>query len=105
MGKNKRDGEAVNHDVNGGGGSDGNESEKRNKKKKKNKKNNIIPTVSIALPGSIIDNTQSFELATRVIFLFSSLAHQLFDNIPLLMLMLLYAASWPDCPCSHHFPN
>lgn len=26
-----------------------------------------IPTVTIALPGSIVDNTQSLELATRVI--------------------------------------
>ncbi|KAI3980009.1 hypothetical protein MKX01_042663, partial [Papaver californicum] len=25
-----------------------------------------MPTVTIALPGSIIDNTQSFELATRL---------------------------------------
>ncbi|KAA8548605.1 hypothetical protein F0562_000289 [Nyssa sinensis] len=45
--------------------------EKRKKKKKREKeKNNLkpkeIPTVSIALPGSIIDNAQSFELATRL---------------------------------------
>lgn len=43
------------------------------KKKKKKKKNNErddeareTPTVSIALAGSIIDNAQSFDLATRV---------------------------------------
>lgn len=27
-----------------------------------------IPTISIAVPGSIIDNAQSYELATRVHF-------------------------------------
>ncbi|CAH9091497.1 unnamed protein product [Cuscuta europaea] len=45
-----------------------------NAKKKKNKKfegsninaSNELPTVSIALPGSIIDNAQSLELATRL---------------------------------------
>lgn len=48
-----------------------------NKQKKKNNKKRIFgdeekievketPTVSIAVPGSIIDNAQSLELATRV---------------------------------------
>lgn len=40
--------------------------EKKREKKNKKKQGNEIPTVTIALPGSIIDNTQSFELATRV---------------------------------------
>lgn len=47
-----------------------------NKKKKKKKRDKQIddaskelPTVSIAVPGSIIDNAQSLELATRVISL------------------------------------
>lgn len=48
-----------------------------NKKKKKKKKEikggddeaQEIPTVSIAVSGSIIDNAQSFELATRVLSL------------------------------------
>ncbi|CAK9173648.1 unnamed protein product [Ilex paraguariensis] len=51
----------------------GDSHEKRKKKKKKREKeqnNNIepneLPTVSIALPGSIIDNAQSLELATRL---------------------------------------
>ncbi|CAL5416065.1 unnamed protein product [Camellia sinensis] len=47
--------------------------QKKNKKKKKkseNEKDHVqpkeIPTVSIAVPGSIIDNAQSLELATRL---------------------------------------
>ncbi|XP_058077703.1 uncharacterized protein LOC131226053 [Magnolia sinica] len=44
--------------------------EKKKKKKKKLKneaeENKQIPTVSIAVAGSIIDNAQSFELATRL---------------------------------------
>ncbi|XP_016451376.1 uncharacterized protein LOC107776075 [Nicotiana tabacum] len=43
--------------------------EQRKKKKKKSKESVFkkeITTVSIALPGSIIDNTQSLELATRL---------------------------------------
>ncbi|KAK9289083.1 hypothetical protein L1049_017554 [Liquidambar formosana] len=42
---------------------------KKKKKKKREKEKNEgkeIPTVSIAVPGSIIDNTQSLELATRL---------------------------------------
>lgn len=48
------------------------DSHKKKKKKKNDKKEGDkakdIPTLSIALPGSIIDNTQSYELATRVFF-------------------------------------
>lgn len=50
--------------------------EKKKKKKKKRKEEqkdvdlNQTPTVSIAVPGSIIDNTQSLELATRVKYFF-----------------------------------
>ncbi|OWM74222.1 hypothetical protein CDL15_Pgr008535 [Punica granatum] len=44
--------------------------QKKNKKKRKSEKNVVeskeIPTVSIAVPGSIIDNAQSLELATRL---------------------------------------
>ncbi|RWR93749.1 putative RNA methyltransferase [Cinnamomum micranthum f. kanehirae] len=36
------------------------------RKKKKKKTNKFIPTVSIALPGSIIDNVQTPELKTRL---------------------------------------
>ncbi|XP_041001037.1 putative methyltransferase C9orf114 isoform X2 [Juglans microcarpa x Juglans regia] len=39
----------------------------KKKKKRTDEETEEIPTVSIAVPGSIIDNTQSFELATRVI--------------------------------------
>ncbi|GMP56491.1 hypothetical protein CsSME_00020956 [Camellia sinensis var. sinensis] len=53
------------------------ETKKKKKKKRKKEKNkrqneqndvepNEIPTVSIAVPGSIIDNAQSLELATRL---------------------------------------
>lgn len=61
MGKKKRDHQEEEESAvqNGGGGC----CDEKKKKKKKIKK---IPTVSIALPGSIIDNTQSFELATRL---------------------------------------
>ncbi|KAI3786746.1 hypothetical protein L1987_40672 [Smallanthus sonchifolius] len=72
MATKKRDEvEAETHVSNGG-------SHKKRKKKKhktrdKEHKNVLMggddvtpPTVSIALPGSIIDNTQSFELATRL---------------------------------------
>lgn len=38
----------------------------KKKKKRTDEETQEIPTVSIAVPGSIIDNTQSFELATRV---------------------------------------
>ncbi|XP_071698595.1 uncharacterized protein [Rutidosis leptorrhynchoides] len=81
MGKKKRDEQLPN----GGGSNSCHDSEKKNKKKKKKKKHHDIitddndasvsvdvstnisrPTVTIALPGSIIDNTQSFELATRL---------------------------------------
>uniref|UniRef100_A0A5B7AYQ3 Methyltransferase n=1 Tax=Davidia involucrata TaxID=16924 RepID=A0A5B7AYQ3_DAVIN len=48
------------------------DSHDKKRKKKKREKDNItsepkeIPTVSIAVPGSIIDNAQSLELATRL---------------------------------------
>ncbi|CDO99020.1 unnamed protein product [Coffea canephora] len=50
---------------------DSSERKKKKKKKKRNKEqndgdSNETPTVSIALPGSIIDNAQSLELATRL---------------------------------------
>lgn len=52
--------------VNGGS----NEKEKRKKKKRKKEETGVnssqTPTVSIAVPGSIIHNAQSLELATRV---------------------------------------
>ncbi|KAL5782555.1 hypothetical protein ACOSP7_007584 [Xanthoceras sorbifolium] len=53
------------------GDSHDNEKKKKKKKKKKIDKQNDdapkeVPTVSIAVPGSIIDNTQSYELATRL---------------------------------------
>ena len=57
---------------------DSSERKKKKKKKKRNKEqndgdSNETPTVSIALPGSIIDNAQSLELATRVTPLLLSL--------------------------------
>ncbi|XP_057956764.1 uncharacterized protein LOC131150185 isoform X2 [Malania oleifera] len=39
---------------------------KKKSKKEKREKEKEIPTVSIAVPGSIIENAQSFELATRL---------------------------------------
>jgi len=71
---------------------DGNGSEKTKTKKKKQKKTQepadkengkaeseqIVPTVTIAIPASIIDNAQSLELATRVMFSSSFLPPSLF---------------------------
>ncbi|KAM7462756.1 hypothetical protein LguiA_030877 [Lonicera macranthoides] len=52
-------------------GDDSREEKKKKRKKREKYENKIIepnekPTVSIALPGSIIDNAQSLELATRL---------------------------------------
>lgn len=53
------------------GDSDDQNKKKKKKKKRDREKNDVVveerPTVSIAVPGSIIDNAQSLELATRVI--------------------------------------
>lgn len=82
MAKKKRRGEAEagrdgdkeidSHDDFANGATDGAETRKKEKKKKKRnmERNGVepkeIPTVSVAVPGSIIDNAQSLELATRV---------------------------------------
>ncbi|KAJ4722405.1 Methyltransferase C9orf114 protein [Melia azedarach] len=51
-------------------GDDSHDNKKHKKNKKRDKQNDDapkdVPTVSIAVPGSIIDNTQSLELATRL---------------------------------------
>lgn len=57
--------------VNGSNSDDKTEKKKKKKKKHKEEKSMELkdmekPTVSIALPGSIIDNAQSLELATRL---------------------------------------
>lgn len=44
----------------------GDSHKKEKKKKHKVDKGALIPTVSVAVPGSIIHNAQSLELATRV---------------------------------------
>lgn len=41
--------------------------EKKKKIEMEDDESKEIPTVSIAVPGSIIDNAQSYELATRVL--------------------------------------
>ncbi|XP_043696945.1 putative methyltransferase C9orf114 [Telopea speciosissima] len=51
------------------GDAEGNKEEKKKKKRKQENNNDTtkeIPTVSIAVSGSIIDNAQSLELATRL---------------------------------------
>ncbi|PON80137.1 methyltransferase C9orf114 protein [Parasponia andersonii] len=62
--KQDQDNEAENHELPNG------DSHKRKKKKKIDKKERFeakdIPTVTVAVAGSIIDNTQSYELATRL---------------------------------------
>ncbi|KAJ4969317.1 hypothetical protein NE237_016018 [Protea cynaroides] len=56
--------------VNGDAGENKEEKRKKEKRKRKREKNNeptkFIPTISIAVSGSIIDNAQSLELATRL---------------------------------------
>lgn len=59
-------------------GDDSHQTKQEKRKKKKRKGNeqagsaaaepraSVIPTVSVAVPGSIVDNAQSLELATRV---------------------------------------
>lgn len=59
-------------------GDDSHQTKQEKKKKKKHKgdekgaspagepRASVIPTVSVAVPGSIVDNAQSLELATRV---------------------------------------
>ncbi|POO02233.1 methyltransferase C9orf114 protein [Trema orientale] len=62
--KQDQDNEAENHELPNG------DSHKKKKKKKIDKKERVeakyIPTLTIAVAGSIIDNTQSYELATRL---------------------------------------
>lgn len=58
----------------------GESSEKKKKKKKRQEEqkggdSNETPTVSVAVPGSIIHNAQSLELATRVMPFFPSSLH------------------------------
>jgi len=54
----------VEAELNGNNG-DNDDSRSKKKLKKKNKKKKI-PTVSMAVPASIIDNVPTLELATRV---------------------------------------
>jgi len=54
----------VEAELNGNNG-DNDDSRSKKKLKKKNKKKEI-PTVSMAVPASIIDNVPTLELATRV---------------------------------------
>lgn len=89
MGKKEKGETAQNNAAFANGGSESNE--KRPKKKRKNRDKvkepqnddvllaTEIPTITIAVPGSIIDNAQSFELATRVIFF--SIMFFLKDNV------------------------
>ncbi|XP_014524165.1 putative methyltransferase C9orf114 homolog isoform X1 [Vigna radiata var. radiata] len=48
------------------GNNDDNDDSRNKKKLKKNKKRKKIPTVSMAVPASIIDNVPTLELATRL---------------------------------------
>lgn len=70
-----------------------------NKKKKKRKRDQLndgapieVPTVSVAVPGSIIDNTQSLELATRVPLSLSP--PSLFLLFSLIYIFILYFTSF-----------
>lgn len=76
MGKKEKREKAQNHTTSDNGGTESNENHPRKKRKSRDKvkepRNDTvslateIPTVTIAIPGSIIDNAQSLELATRV---------------------------------------
>lgn len=96
------------------GDSNDNEKTKKKKKKKQKKQTNKadndheeeeakeIPTVTIALAGSIINNAQSLELATRV-----PLSLPLFISyyLYLFICFLFFSVGWPDCSCRNDFPN
>lgn len=103
----------------------GNPHKKKKKKKRTDEETEEIPTVSIAVPGSIIDNTQSFELATRVHLSLPSIYFSVYLNsiFPLLSLRLSgvfqscylsfsqfyiifdFSVGWSDCTRGYHFPN
>jgi hypothetical protein len=74
------------------------EAKKKKKKKKQNNKADndeakLTPTVSIAVPGSIIDNAQSLELATRVPLSLSLASRLVTEKIYYLNKASLFAAS------------
>ena len=88
------------------------EEPKRTKKKKKNKHHSeeikVIPTVSIAIPSSIIGNAQSDELATRVCLLLLLLFS--FSSYPFLFTYIrqsvwIFSACWANCSSSNNFSN
>lgn len=94
------------------------DSHKKDKKKKhKFDKAALIPTVSVAVPGSIIHNAQSLELATRVFSLsvFSPSKqiialcfsfHFLFSFLIMIFCLLKkISVGWSDCSCHDDFPN
>lgn len=64
----------------------GDSHKKTKKKKHKNDKAALIPTVTVAIAGSIIHNAQSLELATRVLLsltIQTDLASILLISLPL----------------------
>lgn len=69
------------------------------------KKNDERPTVSIAIAGSIIHNTQSLELASRVssLSLYSFLCFGFPENFKFALPFIL--ARRPNFSCSHNIPN
>ena len=71
---------------------DSDDSHNKKKLKKKNKKMKI-PTVSIAVPGSIIDNVPTLELATRVLSI-QDPPFSIFSIFPSFFLILFSLFSW-----------
>lgn len=69
MGKKKKrtEAEALEPEIKADDIVSGDSHKKTNKKKHKNDKAVLIPTVTVAIAGSIIHNAQSLELATRVL--------------------------------------
>lgn len=89
MGKKERKREIAQNDASfENGGSDSHEKhakkKRKNREKVKEQQNDAVPsstempTITVAIPGSIIDNAQSLELATRVRFL---VYHILFQKL------------------------
>lgn len=87
---------------------------KKKKKKERNETEKEVnqakgkPTVSIAVPGSIIDNAQSLELATRVIILSCTLYslfltyNQLLYHFPS---PFFFSVGWSDCSRRDHISD
>ena len=99
MGKKKKrtEAEAVEPEIKADDIVNGDSHKKTKKKKHENDKAALIPTVTVAIAGSIIHNAQSLELATRVTIQ-TDLASILLISLPLHFsnhFLFSFNLSWP----------